>query len=106
MPKIKIKFKVTLVKGMQLTSIRFQLNGLNRDELRDIVDNYTYEGTVEIWPPSGNSIEVGLTGIGDLNLKGSFNCSLNGKNLFVQDPELLVNDNGKFRYANPEVTLP
>jgi len=108
MAKLTFKYKLKLVKGMRPTTFRINSSYLQDEELaksESATEPATYEGEITA-TTFLESVTVSVFGVGTPFLNGTFNVSLNGKNLFDKDQTLDVNKKGRFRFYKKETKLP
>ena len=111
--KVTLKFFIQLRNNMVVTNLIVSTKFLNKEELesmRSEADNNKIEGVVEFYLPSlllpfMISIE-GLGTIETINEKIIFNFTYNGKKLYAEDKETIINENSKFLFTDPNVILP
>ncbi|WP_299121981.1 hypothetical protein [uncultured Tenacibaculum sp.] len=108
MPKLKFKFKITLIQGMRVTTFRINSKRLKNSEIEAFQSPSNpneYEGEIETICIK-DTVIVSVWGVGIPFLQGSFNITQNGNKLFSEDQKLSVKSKGRFRFYKVEVKLP
>ena len=104
----KLKFKVTTVNGMRVTTFRInqaRLSGNELDDFKSATNPNEIEGELDVTLIS-DSVEVSVAGVGTPNLSGSFNITYNDKKFFSEDQKLIVRSKGRFRFYMTKVKIP